>query len=73
MPLLPFADPRLLPMMRVLCISAVAYYALVLPLCCVTDSLPIALTDLAEGIVVVVPPTVYLFRLFRRPRPGAPV
>ena len=65
LPLLPYADPRLRPAMMTLCVTAVAYYALALPLNCVTSDLAIALSDLAEAVVVIVPPSLVLLRMLR--------
>lgn len=77
LPLLPFASPRVAATARVFCISSAAYYALVLPLDCVAAPIALALADLAEALVEIVPPTVVLlrFRAWRRAQvpldPGA--
>jgi hypothetical protein len=62
LPLLPFADPRLLPAMRLYCFTAVAYYALVIPYACAFDHTSKALSDLAEALVTEVPPLVVMWR-----------
>lgn len=73
LPLLPFADPRQRPAMTVLCISAVAFYGLVLIFDCATAPVTVALVDLVEGLMTVVPPTLVLLRASRlSPVPGPP-
>ncbi|MCS6912684.1 MAG: hypothetical protein NZ890_05540 [Myxococcota bacterium] len=65
LPLLPHACPRLRPAMLTLLGTATAYYALAIPFACVQREWAIALVDLAQGLVVVVPPTAVLYRRLR--------
>ena len=72
LPLLPFADPRQRPAMTVLCVTAVAFYGLVLIFDCATAPVTVALVDLVEGLMTVVPPTLVLLRASRLSQlPGA--
>lgn len=65
-PLLPFVDAEIWPAARIVCVSACAYYALVLVGNCFADNIPRAVVDLAEGLVVLVPPSIALWRPLRR-------
>ena len=62
LPLLPWTTPRVFSALRAVSISASAYYALVLIGNCLEDELAIAGFDLAEALLVLVPPTVCLLR-----------
>jgi hypothetical protein len=62
LPLIPWAKPQHQPAMLIVCVSACAYYALVLIGNCFAADLPLAVTDLVEGLVVVVPPSISLWR-----------
>jgi hypothetical protein len=62
LPLAPWLHPRMAAVLRCLLISAAAYYALVLIGNCLTDELAIAALDLAQALIVLVPPTVCLLR-----------
>jgi hypothetical protein len=62
LPLLPHAPRRIAPALRAYCISAALYYGLALPFTCLEDPLHIALADLAQGLLTIVPPTVALLR-----------
>lgn len=62
LPLLPWSTPRVFAALRAVSISASAYYALVLIGNCLEDELAIAGFDLAEALLVLVPPTVCLLR-----------
>lgn len=65
LPLIPWAQARFQPALRVVCVSAAAYYAFVFIGNCFSDDLAIALFDLLEGLCVVVPPSVLLWRVVR--------
>lgn len=60
LPLLPWAEGRTRRAIWVVSVSACAYYAVMLVGNCVQDEVAIALTDLVEGLIVVVPPTLVL-------------
>jgi hypothetical protein len=70
-PLLPFLERDIRTVLMTACVSAVAYYALLMPLACVPDGLPNAFTDLAEGLITLVPPTIVLARMRSRRRAAA--
>lgn len=63
--LLSWAGPRLLPAMLAYCVSGCAYYALVLVGACVSSKAAIAGFDVAEALLTLFPPTVYLYRARR--------
>lgn len=69
LPLSPWLPPRPGRALRSLTIAATAYYALVFIGNCLQDDLAIAATDLIEGLIVMVPPTVCLLRT---PPPTSP-
>lgn len=71
LPLLPWAEGTTFRALRCVSISGCAYYALVLIGNCFRAELAVALTDLVQGLVVVVPPSVLLYR--GRPRAGGSV
>lgn len=71
LPLSPWLHGRYSRALRSLSISATAYYALVFIGNCLQDELAIAVTDLIEGLIVMVPPTISLLRI-ATPRPMAP-
>jgi hypothetical protein len=63
LPALPFVrDPRHAAALRVYLVSAVLYYALVLPFSCLTSQVTIAVADLVEAAITVFPPLVVLLR-----------
>lgn len=64
LPALPFLvrDPRYAPAISTYLVSAVAYYALVLPMSCLTDPVLIAVSDLVEAMITVFPPVYLLVR-----------
>lgn len=62
LPLLPWAEGVTFRALRCVSISACAYYALVLIGNCFRAELAVALIDLLQGLVVVVPPSVLLHR-----------
>lgn len=62
LPLLPWAEGATFRALRCVSISGCAYYALVLIGNCFRAELAVALTDLVQGLVVVVPPSVLLVR-----------
>ena len=64
LPALPFLadEARHAPAIRVYLVSAVVYYALVLPYSCLSNPLTIALSDLIEAAITVFPPVVVLLR-----------
>jgi hypothetical protein len=70
LPLLPHADERMRPAMRLYCVTGVLYYALVLPYACRFDHATKAGSDLAEAVVTILPPSVLLLRARGR-RPSA--
>ncbi|MEO6954693.1 MAG: hypothetical protein ABI321_23035 [Polyangia bacterium] len=55
-------DTQTLPALRAYLVSSVCYYALVLPMSCLDNPVLVAVSDLAEGLVTVVPPIVLLAR-----------
>jgi hypothetical protein len=69
-PLLPFADDRLRPAMRLFCVTAVAYYVIRLPLQSDTRLSIVALREVLEGLVVIVPPAIALAFGLSRARSG---
>ena len=71
LPLSPWLRGRYSRALRSLSISATAYYALVFIGNCLQDELAIAVTDLIEGLIVMVPPTISLLRT-TTPQPMAP-
>lgn len=64
LPALPFVreDARYAPAIRTYVVSAVAYYALVLPYSCLSNPITIAVSDLIEAAITVFPPVVVLLR-----------
>lgn len=62
LPLAPWLGLRMSRALRVVSISACAYYAAVLVGNCLEDELAIAAFDLVEALIVLVPPTVSLLR-----------
>lgn len=71
LPLLPWAEGKTRRATCVVSVSACAYYAVMLVGNCAKDELAIALIDLVEGLIVVVPSTVVLCR--RAPPPHSSV
>jgi hypothetical protein len=57
LPLLPFAEPRLRQPLHAFFVAAVFYYAVRIPFACDTSPTVVALKELAEGLIVIVPPT----------------
>jgi hypothetical protein len=57
-PLVAFADEKLRPAMRVMLGGAIFYYAVRIPLNCDTRPAVVAAKELAEALIVIVPPTV---------------
>jgi hypothetical protein len=70
LPLLPtlplFTDDRFGPGIRLYTLTAVLYYALVLPMSCLSDQVVIAVSDLLEASITFFPPVVLLVRAWRR-------
>lgn len=62
LPLAPWLHPSLHAALRAVSISAAAYYALVLIGNCLVDDLAVASFDLAEALIVLLPPSLYLLR-----------
>ncbi len=60
LPLLPYAPARLLPAMRTLCVSLLAYYAVDIPVDCDLPQWIIVAAEVLEGAIVVIPPTLML-------------
>ena len=60
-------DTHTRPALSAYLVSSVCYYALVLPMSCLDNPLLVAFSDLAEGLVTVVPPIVLLVRACRAP------
>jgi hypothetical protein len=71
-PLLPFADERIGRAIRVYCVSAIAYYAVRLPLNCTLTPFWVGSKELCEALIVILPPLVAL-RLAPLSRNGEPV
>jgi hypothetical protein len=66
LPLLAFADPALLPAMKVFLVAAVAYYPLDLLLGCQKDPVLVGIKEFFEAFITVVIPGVYLAVSLRR-------
>jgi hypothetical protein len=60
-PLLPFAEARLRPAMLLYCVSSLAYYAIHLPLNCVTETSLFVTREVLEGAIVILPPAALLY------------
>jgi MYXO-CTERM domain-containing protein len=65
-PLLPFAEPRLRAPLRAFLAGALFYYAVRIPFACHLSPAIVALKELAEGLIVIVPPTLIWLRARRR-------
>jgi hypothetical protein len=72
LPLLPFADPRFRPAMLALPISNLASYSLYFPLDGNTTVLVRAVSEIAQVVIVIVPPTVILLACWRNSRAARP-
>jgi len=68
LPLLPWAKGRVRAALSCVSVSGCAYYALVLLGNCLRDDMAVALMDLAQGLIVLAPPSVVLLR-GRKPNP----
>lgn len=66
LPLLPFCSPRLYPAARTLCATAALYYAIRLPLQCELTPWVVAVKEIVEGCLVVLP----ALWVWRRGRPA---
>ncbi len=66
LPLLPWAQSRTRAALCTVCISGCGYYALMFVGNCVRADLEVALIDLIEGLIVVVPPSLALWPRHRR-------
>jgi hypothetical protein len=62
LPLVPHADARLRPAMRVFLVTSLAYYAIRLPLTCAYDPLAAGAKETAEACVVLIAPIVMLVK-----------
>jgi hypothetical protein len=62
LPLEPHAPARLRPAMKVFLFTAVLYYGVRLPVLCAETPTTIAVRELIEGLVVIIPPTVMMVR-----------
>ena len=62
LPLLPFADEKYQPAMRVFLVSALCYYAIRLPLNCDLRPAVVGIKELSEGVVVLIPVVLTLRR-----------
>ncbi len=71
LPLLTFADARLRPAMLALPISNLAHYVLDFPYNCDHSPFMVGLTELLQGIIVVLPPTILLVINLRRGHAGS--
>jgi hypothetical protein len=71
LPLLPWADPRLQPAMRVACVSAVGYYAFVQPFMQAGTPVAVFMSEALGALVTIVPPTFLLWRGIIGRCPGA--
>jgi hypothetical protein len=60
LPLMPHAEPRLLPAMRAFVLSSLVYYAVRLPLQSDLTPSVVAAKELIEALLVLVPPTIVL-------------
>jgi MYXO-CTERM domain-containing protein len=65
-PLMPFAEPRLRAPLRAFLAGALFYYAVRIPFACNLSPLIVALKELAEGLIVIAPPTLIWLRAQRR-------
>jgi hypothetical protein len=68
LPLLAFADSRLLPAMMAMAVSNLSHYVLNFAFDCEQSVFLVGLTELVEGLLVIVPPTVVLIAGSRRGR-----
>lgn len=68
LPLLTFAERRLLPAMMALVVSNLSHYVLNFAYDCDQSVFVVGLTELIEGLLVLIPPTVVLIVTFRRGR-----
>lgn len=71
-PLAPFAGARVCGAIRVYCVSAILYYAVRLPLNCAFAPIQVGAKELAELVVVSVPPLLALARWPAARRPDHP-
>jgi len=75
LPLLPYLPDRLLRPAQVLCVSAVAYYVFYIPVhCAFSPATPVlvALSEVAQALTVIAPPTVALLQDRQRPPADPP-
>ena len=68
LPLLPFAPRRLRPAMYLFCVTALLYYAIRLPLQDDLRPWVVGAHEAAEGVLVIIPPTILLVRSWARHR-----
>jgi hypothetical protein len=68
-PLVPVAGARPRRLMHACLVSAVFYYAVRIPFACNLSPMVVALKELAEGLIVIVPPTRVLCGANTRPAP----
>jgi MYXO-CTERM domain-containing protein len=61
-PLMPFAEPQLRAPLSTFLSGAVFYYAVRIPLACNLAPTTVALKELAEGLIVILPPTLIWLR-----------
>lgn len=66
LPLLTFAEARLLPAMMAMAVSNLSHYVLNFAFDCEQSVFMVGLTELVEGLLVLIPPTVVLILSFRR-------
>lgn len=66
LPLLPWAEPRLRPAMRIACVSAVGYYAFVQPFVAARTPEAVFVSEGLGALATLLPPTVMLWLGFRR-------
>jgi len=76
LPLLPWAEPKLLPAMRVACVSVVGYYGFVQPFVRAGSPVAVFVSEALGALATMLPPTVTLLLSLSRqapPRHASPV
>lgn len=71
LPLLPYAPPRLLPAMVAFCLSSLSYYAADVPFDCDLRVPTLVAEEIAQALIVIIPPSLVLLRGSAAPGAGA--
>jgi hypothetical protein len=67
-PLLPFANARLRPVMLLFCVTSLVYYGVHLPLNCAVTPTAVAVREVTEAVTVIVPPAALLLAMWVKGR-----